>query len=525
MICCCNHLKEYAVNYFHNRDKYSGDVCFPIGLHLAEGDNNTGERNIYLEFDQFWNTAVVGHEDDYARISDMLCNLKTKNDVLVSVLSKKFRDYYNNTSAESAIANAHMNHIRHMDTYKKILPCNHKDDPKDRQCYCCSSESEQDINQTDNFVIDPKMEIGKVPKLLRVADDNDRQTIRRHSIFLFESASVEVYLPSESFSEWINQYISERLSGLIVFVMVFLPEKVNDDHRRVNRLYNINDHGPFMDYLVSIFNELKNTIMKKPLGSQQLFGVYRNKNGEHSFEHKPLFQIKHRAASNQSENALESINRRGKLNFKKKTDNVRLWESVKPHMSVEDVHDKAVDVAEVIRLRLDKYRNTVNGSERNFFDPKVQLEFRKSLEEALNEHLIKNERVNEKHCKLQYNEESDKNALAYVRYFTSKLSWTIQQRCVGLYHISRDENVKNTCCSEGCIKDLTTMSESDQEDWFTFVAKLKDKCVLKSVQQSKLEKEIRDEFGLAICRDCYERNHSGHVDHSKSETGIKFPTT
>ena len=356
---------------------------------------------------------------------------------------------------------------------------------------------------------------------------NDKQTKKRKEVENMKQHSDWLY-PVAYFGKFLEYKASEvtydelkNLAGVVTFIMAFLPQPSNLNHRFVNRRFD-KDNESFISYLIGMVRRLSSSLKRSQkdkrssvdmftLTEHELFGCIRRGKTQ-IVQYAPLFLLKYKPKKDSEEEALNELRNKEHDHHTNFTmPNIELWEK---RDSTIQTHTVMCMGHRLAKLLEDVVRHYDTADVETFIQHDVQIELRNRIESEIGKYL------KEEVCK----EGSDINEIVMfdiIDNFSNKFAWCFQKRCVELYNLYLVD--MDDFCINGCGQDMANKrgAVTWNELWSDQSKKRKElEKILATIIEKKNDRERKGIFEEKLCEQCYEKIRGQLSDRVAFKEGV-----
>eukprot|EP00956_Cyclotella_meneghiniana_P031060 scaffold80450_cov49-Cyclotella_meneghiniana.AAC.1 len=362
-----------------------GSVCFPVGFHITDEYMQRDLINFNQNFESLWCTAVVRNDTDVKKIADHCKDIKVnKISIPGNCVKEMAKRYMEKLKVFSHMAGSSTHSmVRHGRS----------------ECYCCMTEEEETHNRDKGLVSLTKL---NTPFYTLVRYGNDKQTKKRKEVENMKQHSDLLY-PVAYFGKFLEYKASEitydelkNLAGVVTFIMAFLPQPSNLNHRFVNRRFD-KDKESFISYLIGMVQRLssslkwsqkdkRSSVERFTLTEHELFGVIKRGKTQ-IVQYAPLFLLKYKPKKDREEEALNELRNKEHDHHTNFTmSNIELWEKRDITIHTRTVMCMGHRLAKLLEDVVRRYDKT---DVETFIQHDVQIEFRNRIESEIGKYLKK----------------------------------------------------------------------------------------------------------------------------------------
>ena len=407
-------------------------------------------------------------------------------------------------------------------------------------CPCCFNVGDVRVNMDKGYVAEPNIPCDEmsempIPSLARADKESQakrRLTLtqynacRRHCKFLFEVVTLVDFFPYK-FGD-VTPYMVERMSGLIVFILSFLPKHMDENALHLHRVWRKNKET-FTEYLLNssarFVDHLKKRQRRRWIKREDLYGSVR----VNKYTVKPLFKLFYQHNPQVDKSELERVeedhrDKQGNfmMLFKKVTgigaqverrdkrfkdangiDALIERKDISAQQLTEQVYRYAEEIAKSLQ---DTIALFLEVNDKDFISYNTQMEFRQQVYQSITKAISGDDGTDfgNKSFKFTPDDQSKvERTKALIDHAAKTFAFTFQTRCKSLYQIGSKHQHDN------CIVCKRILHYETEDVYFYFEVmeclkshkKLFKDCILQyETEKSEMEKGL--DFSELVCGDC-----------------------
>ena len=504
---------------------FRGSVFFPAGSNMMPNRvNEVMEQNpCYSAMHTLLYTAVVCNRQDFALMEEVMKKFGQDNLFEVIML-------HNDIGIDESLTNGEVVELADSRYQRKITP----------NCPCCFHHGDVIKNMGMNYVDNPTILLENTSNVLPSLVRNDKESRRKgklelqdynacrnHCKYLWEVATLVDFFPYK-FGD-VTPFMVERMSGLIVFILAFIPKHMDENALYVHRLWRKRKET-FIRYLLNssarFVKHLSRKQSRRWIKREDLYGSVR----VNKYTVKPLFKLLYERnpefdKENYDEVVKDHADRIGNFQMRFKTlncteerhdkrfknakgiDAMKERDGINPQQLSEDVYGYAKEIAEKLQETIDKYKGM---SDEEFISYNTQMCFRDDVYKSITNAILGEDGNNfgDKSFKISHDEEREvTRAKEYIDFAAKRFAFTFQTRCKSLYQIGSNHQ------HDKCIHCGTTLGDDNEDVYFYFEVMecLKSnkkwfKKLISEYEDKKSELEKRLNFSELVCIGCVKKN-------------------